>query len=108
PTFLNFLIASRVYAAHDLSSVELITYGTELMPEATLKQVSEIFPNATLKQTYGLSELGVLRSESRDSGSLWLKVGGSGFETKVVDGILWIRSEANMVGYLNAPSPFDG
>lgn len=108
PTFLNFLIASRVYAVHDLSSVELITYGTELMPEATLKQVSEIFPNATLKQTYGLSELGVLRSESRDSGSLWLKVGGSGFETKVVDGILWIRSEANMVGYLNAPSPFDG
>lgn len=107
PTFLNFLIASRIYAAHDLSSVELITYGTELMPEATLQQVSEIFPNAKLKQTYGLSELGVLRSESRDNGSLWLKVGGSGFETKVVDGILWIRSEANMVGYLNAPDPFD-
>ena len=77
------------------------------MPEATLQQVSEIFPNAKLKQTYGLSELGVLRSESRDNGSLWLKVGGSGFETKVVDGILWIRSEANMVGYLNAPDPFD-
>jgi len=107
PTFLNFLIASRIYATHDLSSVELITYGTELMPEATLHQVTEIFPNAKLKQTYGLSELGVLRSESRDNGSLWLKVGGSGFETKVVDGILWVRSEANMVGYLNAPSPFD-
>ena len=27
PTFLNFLIASRIYAAHDLSSVELITYA---------------------------------------------------------------------------------
>ena len=30
-----------------------------------------------------------------------------GFEVKVVDNILWVRSEANMVGYLNAPSPFD-
>ncbi len=107
PTFLNFLIASRAYAAHDLSSVELITYGTELMPETTLNEIAAIFPNARLKQTYGLSELGVLRSESEDSGSLWLKVGGRGFETKVVNGVLWIRSEANMVGYLNAPSPFD-
>ena len=25
----------------------------------------------------------------------------------IVYGILWIRSEANMVGYLNAPNPFD-
>ena len=107
PTFLNFLIMSNQYAVYDLSSIQLITYGTEPMPEATLHKVEEIFPNARLKQTYGLSELGVLRSESKEAGSLWLKVGGEGFETKVVDGILWIRSEANMVGYLNAPNPFD-
>jgi len=107
PTFLNFLIVSNQYGAHDLSSVELITYGTEPMPETTLEKVEEIFPKTRLKQTYGLSELGVLRSESKEDGSLWLKVGGEGFETKVVDGILWIRSEANMVGYLNAPNPFD-
>jgi acyl-CoA synthetase (AMP-forming)/AMP-acid ligase II len=34
-------------------------------------------------------------------------VGGEGFETKVVDHVLWIRSESAMLGYLNAPSPFD-
>jgi len=107
PTFLNFLIMSNQYGAHDLSSIELITYGTEPMPEATLHKIEGIFPRTRLKQTYGLSELGVLRSESKEDGSLWLKVGGEGFETKVVDGTLWIRSEANMVGYLNAPNPFD-
>jgi acyl-CoA synthetase (AMP-forming)/AMP-acid ligase II len=108
PTFINLLIASNVYRSYDLSSVRMITYGTEVMPEATLAKVHRIFPNAQIKQTYGLSELGVLRSKSESDASLWVKIGGDGFEVKIVDDVLWVRSEANMVGYLNAPSPFDG
>lgn len=107
PTFINLLIASRCYKDFDLSSVKLITYGTEVMPVSTLEQVRKIFPNAQIKQTYGLSELGVLRSKSESDDSVWVKIGGNGFETKIVKDILWIRSEANMVGYLNAPNPFD-
>ncbi len=107
PTFLNLLIASRCYRNFDLSSVRLITYGTEVMPAATLAQIKEIFPNARIKQTYGLSELGVLHSKSESDESVWVKIGGEGFETKIIDNILWVRSEANMVGYLNAPSPID-
>ena len=107
PTFLNLLLASRSYTQFDLSSIALITYGTEVMPDVTLQRVKTIFPNAQVKQTYGLSELGVLRSKSESDDSVWVKIGGQGFEVKVVDDILWIRSEANMVGYLNAPNPFD-
>lgn len=106
PTFLNLLVASGAHLAHDLSSIRLITYGTEVMPEETLARIRPAFPNAVLKQTYGLSELGVLRSKSRADDSVWVRVGGDGFEVKVVDNMLWVRSEANMVGYLNAPSPF--
>jgi long-chain acyl-CoA synthetase len=108
PTFINLMLASGIYRQFDLSSVKIITYGTEVMPEATLKKVREVFPNCRIKQTYGLSELGVLRSKSENDSSLWLKIGGDGFEVKVIDNILWIRSEANMVGYLNSPQPFDG
>ena len=107
PTFLNLLLASRCDLAYDITSLRLITYGTEMMNTTTLKQLQESFPAVRLKQTYGLSELGVLRSKSEADGSLWLKVGGSEFETKVVDHILWIRGESNMAGYLNAPDPFD-
>lgn len=107
PTFINLLIASRCYKDFDLSSVRLITYGTEVMPVSTLEKVREIFPNAQIKQTYGLSELGVLRSKSESDDSVWVRIGGAGFETKIVDNILWVRSESNMVGYLNAPDPFD-
>lgn len=107
PTFLNLLVASGSHLRADLSSIQLITYGTEVMTESTLMRVRIAFPSADLKQTYGLSELGVLRSTSESTDSTWVRIGGDGFEVRVLDDILWIRSEANMVGYLNAPNPFD-
>jgi long-chain acyl-CoA synthetase len=107
PTFLKMLIASGAWQDVDLSTIRLITYGTEPMPESTLARVHEIFPGVELKQTYGLSELGVLHSQSPDPQSLWLRIGGRGFETRIVDGVLHIRSNSSMVGYLNAPNPID-
>jgi acyl-CoA synthetase (AMP-forming)/AMP-acid ligase II len=107
PSFLNLFIVSDEFRKWDLSSLKIISYGTEVMPQATLEKVKTLFPDVGLQQTYGLSELGVLRTKSRDDGSLWVKVGGEGFETRVVDGILWIRAKSAMLGYLNAPQPFD-
>lgn len=106
PTFLNLLLVSEAYQDHDLSSLELVTYGTEPMPENTLQRMHELFPHVRLQQTYGLSEVGILRSKSRSSDSLWVKVGGEGFETRIVDGKLEIKARSAMLGYLNAPSPF--
>jgi long-chain acyl-CoA synthetase len=106
PTFLNLLLLTEAYRRHDLSSLELVTYGTEVMPESTLQRFHALFPHLRLLQTYGLSEVGVLRSKSRSSDSLWVKVGGEGFETRVVDGLLEIKANSAMLGYLNAESPF--
>jgi acyl-CoA synthetase (AMP-forming)/AMP-acid ligase II len=107
PTFLNLMLLSGACENADLSSLELITYGTESMPESTLSAISEKFPSTRLLQTYGLSEVGILRSKSKNSDSLWVKVGGAEFQTKIIDSRLWIKSESAMLGYLNAPSPFD-
>lgn len=107
PSFLNLLIASRIYENFDLSSLKRITYGTEVMPQSTLDRVHQTFPQVKLLQTYGLSEVGVLHSQSRGDGSTWVRVGGDGFQTRVIDGILWIKSSYAMIGYLNAPSDFD-
>jgi len=106
PTFLNMILLSGAYENRDLSCLKLVTYGTEPMSESTLKKFHEAFPGTELLQTYGLSELGILRSKSKSSDSLWVKVGGEGFETRVVDGILQIRAQSAMLGYLNAPNPF--
>lgn len=107
PSFLTLFLASGAWKDYDLSSLERITYGTEVMPRATLEKLVAIFPDTKFQQTYGLSELGVLKSESKSGQSLFVKVGGTGFETKVVNKELWIKSDFAMEGYLNAPNPFD-
>lgn len=107
PTFLNMILLNKLLDKYDLSSLKIISYGTEPMPESTLKALAEKLPNTRLKQTYGLSEVGIMATKSESSTSLWMKIGGDGFETKIVDDILYIRAQSAMIGYLNAPSPFD-
>jgi len=108
PSFLNLLLLAEAHKSYDLTSLKLITYGTEVMPERTLKLANQAFPRATFQQTYGLSELGILRSKSESNQSLFVKVGGEDYQTKVEDGTLRIRAKSSMLGYLNAPTPFDG
>jgi len=106
PTFLNLLLLSGALDQYSLRSLDTITYGTEVMPEDTLRRLHEKLPHVQLVQTYGLSEVGILRSKSESSDSLWVKLGGEGYQTRVVDGLLEIKSQSAMLGYLNAPSPF--
>lgn len=106
PTFINLMLMGETYKRYSLRSLKRISYGTEPMVESTLKRLHQVFPDIKLTQTYGLSELGILRSQSKASDSLWVKIGGEQFKTRIVDGILQIKSESAMLGYLNAPSPF--
>lgn len=106
PTFLNLMLLSEAQKRHDLSSLRVVAYGTEPMPEPLLARLAAALPHTKLVQTYGLSELGVLRTKSRE-GSLFVKFSGEGFETQVRDGILWVKARTAMLGYLNAPDLFD-
>ena len=107
PTFLTLLLMSGRLDHYDLSSLKVINYSTEVMPESTLSQLNARFPDVTFRQSYGLSEVGILRSQSRANDSVWIRVGGEDYQTRVVDGLLHIKARSSMVGYLNAPSPFD-
>jgi len=106
PTFLNLILLSEAYMRYRLDSLKLVTYGTEPMPESTLARYHKLFPNLRLLQTYGLSETGIFRSKSKRSDSLWLKIDGDGMDMRIVDGLLHVKSQSAMLGYLNAPSPF--
>lgn len=106
PTFINLMLLSEAYKKFDVSSLDTISYGTEVMPETTLDRLNKIFPNIRLVQTYGLSELGVMDTKSKSNDSLWVKLGGAGFETRVRNGMLEIKAHSAMLGYLNAPSPY--
>jgi acyl-CoA synthetase (AMP-forming)/AMP-acid ligase II len=87
--------------------LKVITYGTELMDQTKLDEICKLLPMIDFRQTFGMSELGIVRVKSESRNSLYMQVGGEGVETKVVDNVLQIRSSSRMIGYLNAPSPFD-
>ncbi len=107
PTFLRMMLMSGAVPSKVPVSLQIITYGAERMDQPTLDELCRLLPNVDFRQTYGISELGVVRVKSEARDSLYMKIGGEGVETRVVDGILQIRSQFRMLGYLNAPSPFD-
>ena len=45
PTFINLILLNGIYKKYDLSCLKLITYGTEPMPQSTLKEILQILPN---------------------------------------------------------------
>ncbi|KOY13084.1 ANL family adenylate-forming protein [Paenibacillus xylanivorans] len=106
PTFMNLMLLSEIYREFDLSSLEVVSYGSEVMPVALLAAWNRQFPNVRTVQAYGMSELGILPTRSKDSGSLLFTVRDEEVRYRIVDGLLEIQSETAMIGYLNAPSPF--
>ena len=107
PTFLRMMLMSGLIPDSVPKSLQIITYGTERMDQPTLDTLCELLPNVEFRQTFGMSELGIVRVKSESSNSLFMKVGGEGIETRVVDNVLEIRSQTRMLGYLNAETPFD-
>ena len=107
PTFLRLMLISGVIPDEIPETLKVVTYGTERMDEGTLRTLCELLPNVDFRQTFGMSELGIFRVKSKSRDSLFMQIGGEGIEWKVENDLLLIRSEARMLGYLNAPSPFD-
>ena len=107
PTFLNMLAFTGLHRLHELGSLKLVTYGTEPMPASTLAAATAALPGVRFKQTYGSTELGIFSTRSESSSSPWLQIAPDDAEFKVVNDTLWLRSDGAMLGYLNAPHPFD-
>ncbi len=107
PTFLRMMLMSGLIPDNFPKSLKIITYGTERMDQSTLDTLCKLLPNVDFRQTYGMSELGIVRIKSEARNSLFMKVGGEGVETRVIDNVLEIRSKTRMLGYLNSDSPFD-
>lgn len=107
PTFLRMMLMSGLVPERVPSCLKIITYGTERMDQPTLDALCEALPDIDFRQTFGMSELGIVRVKSAARNSLYMAIGGEGVETRVDQGVLKIRSQTRMLGYLNAPSPFD-
>lgn len=102
PTFLNLILLSGAHEKFDLSSLKVITYGTEPMPSGLLLKLNQAFPGIRFLQTFGTSETGISQISSKSSASTRIKFDDPRTEYKVVNGELWIKSQTTIKGYLNA------
>ncbi len=101
PTFLNLMCISNVFENFDFSSIRMITYGTEAMPESLLLKLKEKLPRVKFLQTFGTSETGIIKTLSMSSSSTFLKFDDPNQEFKIVNGELWLRSKTQVLGYIN-------
>ncbi|WP_168119502.1 long-chain fatty acid--CoA ligase [Paenibacillus sp. HB172176] len=106
PTFMRLLLLSGAYKDYDMSSLRIVSYGSEVMPQHTLELWNQQFPGVRTIQAYGMSELGVLRTRSASSDSLSFSLAEGEAQYRIVDRMLELKSDTAMLGYLNAPSPF--
>ena len=101
PTFLNLMLISGVFEKFDLSSIKMITYGTETMPEGLLLKLKEKLSRVRFLQTFGTSETGIVKTTSMSSSSTFLKFDDPNQEFKIVNNELWLRSKTQVLGYIN-------
>lgn len=107
PSFLRLLWASGAVGESDLSSLRIITFGSEPMDAATLGRTAALFPGVRLSQKYGTTETGAPRTVPRGDDGLWIRLDQPGVEVEVRDRVLWIRSDGAFLGYLNAEPALD-
>ncbi len=102
PSFLNWMLLTGDLDSFDLSSLKIITFGSERMSESTLANMQRRFGDRVkLMQKYGTTEFGSPVSKSRDDDPLWIQFKRENFDYKVVDNRLFVKSPMSMVGYLN-------
>ncbi|MGB1448999.1 MAG: ANL family adenylate-forming protein [Flavobacteriaceae bacterium] len=101
PTFLNLLMIDESFNSSKLKSLRLITYGTERMSEIILNKLNSSLPKVKLLQTFGTSETGILKTQSKSSNSLFFKIVDDEKEYKIVGDELYLRSKTQVNGYVN-------
>ena len=101
PTFLNLMMMDESFNSLKLKSLKLITYGTERMSETLLNKLNDQLPKIKLLQTFGTSETGILKTQSKSSSSLFFKISDQNKEYKIIKNELFLRSKTQVKGYLN-------
>ena len=102
PTFLNLMLLERIPERFDCGSLRVIAYGAEAMPPALLRRLAAAFPDVDLQQKFGTSETGAVRIKSAARDSLFFSITDPGTDWRIVDGELWLKTPARILGYLNA------
>jgi acyl-CoA synthetase (AMP-forming)/AMP-acid ligase II len=116
PTMLAMILKEEGLLAHtDLSSVKYVRMGSAPASSKLIDKLRETFPKARIANVYGTTEAGPVmfgpHPDGRPKADLALGWPMPEVEVRIVgpdgreadEGVLWIRTPANMIRYLNLP-----
>jgi acyl-CoA synthetase (AMP-forming)/AMP-acid ligase II len=106
PTFWRFLLAELRVDSRPRPALVQVTLGGEAAPASLLADLHESFPDARISHVYAGSEFGSTGSVRDGLDGLpaaLLDRGDGDIAIKIVEGELWVRSTAAMVGYYGEP-----
>ena len=106
PTFWRFLLAELRADSRPRPVLVQLTLGGEAAPASLLADLHESFPDARISHVYAGSEFGSTGSvrDGRDGLPATLLDREDGdVSIKIVEGELWVRSAAAMLGYYGEP-----
>jgi len=105
PTYWRFLLSEARARGVELSGIRQITLGGEAAPPDLLEELTARFPSARVSHVYASTEFGSVASV-RDGRAGFavsqLFPDNPGGSMKVVDGELWVRAGAGMLGYADS------
>ena len=116
PTMLAMALREQeTLAKTDLSGVRYVRMGSAPTTQKLIDSIKRTFPQAVVSNAYGTTEAGPVmfgpHPEGKPKPEMTLGWPMQQVEVRTVDadgrdadeGVLWIRTPANMIGYLNLP-----
>lgn len=101
PSFLNLLMSIEDFKPEQLIDLKIITFGSERMPDSLYKRIRSRIPERIrIIQKFGITEIGSPSVKSRPGDPLWFRFVDDSLGVKIVNNILYIKTQNSMLGYL--------
>lgn len=107
PSFMNLLSSHLKDVSWHLKDLKKIAFGSEPSNPGTLELYLQKLPTVELMHTYGMTEIGILKTKTDPQKPWRFRLDGTLNPYRVIEEKLEVFSPCLMVGYLNAPGGGD-
>lgn len=111
PSLIQLMLLDTRFSPESLPSLKIITFGSEYMTEYVKRKLVERFSGkVSIIQKYGITEIGNPATITKEDDPSFIKFKSDLIEYRISDGILMIKSDSSMMGYLHLDrfESFDG
>lgn len=101
PTYMGLLMISGQLKNYSLEKLVKIAYGSEPSVDKVIKYFREKFPNIQLMHTYGMTEIGILKTLRYMEDDSYFILDNNYNQFRIINETLEVTSMTKMIKYLN-------